>query len=104
VGGYPRRLTTVKTIQTLVEAAAGSLGADSRIAVPRSVSKPSPGPQNSGVASPYSRAMLPRALRAVSRLLLGLLLLWAARLLSHSKVPEPEGEWRAIAESELVDP
>jgi hypothetical protein len=48
--------------------------------------------------------MLARTLRAVSRLLLGLLLLWAARLLSHSKVPEPEGEWRAIAESELVAP
>jgi hypothetical protein len=46
--------------------------------------------------------MLPRGLRLGSRLLLAGLLVWAVRLLSHAKVPEPEGQWREVAPSELA--
>jgi hypothetical protein len=48
--------------------------------------------------------MLARGLRLGSRLLLAALLVWAVRLLSHAKVPEPEGQWREVAPSELAAP
>lgn len=59
-------------------------------------SKATPSPR------PYSRRMLSRGLRVASRLLLLGLVVWAVRLLSHSKLPEPEGHWREVSESELA--
>ncbi|MEA2485282.1 MAG: hypothetical protein QOD46_393 [Actinomycetota bacterium] len=51
---------------------------------------------------PYSRPMLTRLLSAGAILLAGALLMWAARLLFHSMLPEPEGHWREVTLQELT--
>lgn len=41
-------------------------------------------------------------MRWLARLAGAGLLLWGARLFSHSKVPPPEGRWREVTEEELM--
>ena len=41
-------------------------------------------------------------LRLVALVILGFVMLWWARLLTHAKVPPPEGRWREITDEELT--